>query len=254
VSAAPRGSPLVLKSLRGQVYDHLRQLLNRGELPPGHFLDLDALEARLGVSRTPLRDALLQLEAEGFVSILARRGVQVRPLRRDDVRHIYEIVGALEGAALLAAFPRLGPAEAATLRRLNREMRTAVESGDFDRYYDRNLAFHDVFLDRCDNERLVRLVRTLKQRLYDWPRRRGFVKAWEVASVREHAAFARLVEKGDARGAADHLRDVHWSYAVQERFVEQYYFSDDAPIAPIAASRAHAAPAKAVPTESRTPR
>jgi len=224
----PAQSPLVLKSLREQVYDHLRLLLNRGELRPGAPLDLDALAARLGVSRTPLRDALLQLEWEGFVTILPRRGVQVRPLTRDDIRHLYEIIGALEGAALLAAFPLLGRAEAAALRRLNLEMKQAVEADDFDRYYERNLAFHDVFLDRCRNERLVRLVRTFKQRLYDWPRRRGFVKAWELASVGEHAAFARLVARGEARAAADHLRDVHWSYAVQERFVEQYYFADEA--------------------------
>jgi DNA-binding GntR family transcriptional regulator len=250
VSATPPASPLVLKSLREQVYDHLRQLLNRGELRPGHFLDLEALEGRLGVSRTPLRDALLQLEAEGFVTILPRRGVQVRSLSRDDIRHIYEVVGALEGAALLAAFPRLGPAEAAALRRLNREMKAAVEAGDFGRYYDRNLAFHDVFLDRCDNERLVRLVRTLKQRLYDWPRRRGFVKAWELSSVREHAAFARLVEAGSARAAADHLRDVHWSYDVQERFIEQYYFADEARSTSTAVSR----PRDGAAAQSRTPR
>jgi DNA-binding GntR family transcriptional regulator len=218
-------SPLVLKSLREQVYEHLRQLLNRGELRPGALLDLDALEARLGVSRTPLRDALLQLESEGFVEILPRRGVRVRALAHEDVRHLYEMIGALEGAALLAASPRLGPPEAAALRRLNREMKRAVEAGDFDRYYERNLAFHDVFLGLCDNERLVRLVRTLKQRLYDWPRRRGFVKAWERASVGEHTAFARLVARGEARAAADHLRDVHWSYAVQERFIEAYYFA-----------------------------
>jgi DNA-binding GntR family transcriptional regulator len=237
VETAPGGrSPLVLKSLREQVYDHLRLLLNRGDLRPGAPLDLDALEARLGVSRTPLRDALLQLESEGFVTILPRRGVEVRPLTRGDVRHLYEIIGALEGAALLAAFPRLGPAEALALRRLNREMKKAVEAGDFDRYYERNLAFHDVFLDRCDNERLVRLVRALKQRLYDWPRRRGFVKAWELASVGEHAALARLVARGEARAAADHLRDVHWSYAVQERFIEEYYFADEdeAPAPPAA--------------------
>ena len=229
MDAPPPQSPLVLKSLRQQVYDHLRHLLNCGELRPGAFLDLDALETRLGVSRTPLRDALLQLEAEGFVSILSRRGVQVRPLTRDDIRHLYEIIGALEGAALLAAFPRLCAADAAALRRLNAEMKEAVRADDFDRYYEGNLAFHDVFLDRCDNERLVRLVRTLKQRLYDWLRRRGFVKAWELASVREHARFARLVAAGDARGAADHLRDVHWSFAVQERYIEQYYFAPERP-------------------------
>jgi DNA-binding GntR family transcriptional regulator len=218
------GSPLVLKSLREQVYDHLRQLMNRGHLRPGAFLDLDGLGSRLGVSRTPLRDALLQLETEGFVTILPRRGVQVKELTRDDIRHLYEVVGALEGAAVLGAFPKLGKAEIAELRRLNAEMKQAVEAGDFDRYYARNLAFHDVFLGRCGNERLARLVRTLKQRLYDWPRRRGFVKEWERASVGEHAAFVRLVEKGNARGAADHLRDVHWSFAVQERFIDRYYF------------------------------
>jgi DNA-binding GntR family transcriptional regulator len=229
-------SALVAKSLREQVYDHLRVAMARGELAPGSPIDINRIAAELGVSRTPLRDALLQLQSEGFVTILPRRGVEVRPLTRDDVRHLYEIVGALESAALLAAFPRLGPAEAAALRRLNREMKRAIEAGDFDRYYDRNLAFHDVFLDRCDNDRLVRLVRTLKQRLYDWPRRRGFVRAWERASVREHAAFARLVARGEARAAADHLRDVHWSYAVQERFVEEYYFpgGEEAPARPAA--------------------
>jgi len=221
----PPPSPLVLKSLREQVYDHLRQLMNRGEIRPGVFLDLDFLASSLGVSRTPLRDALLQLEAEGFVTILPRRGVQVKELTRDDIRHLYEVIGALEGAAVLAAFPRFGRAEVALLRRLNREMTAAVRAGDFDRYYDKNLAFHDVFLDRCGNERLARIVRPLKQRLYDWPRRRGFVREWEKASVCEHAAFVRLVESGDARGAADHLRDVHWSFAVQRHFIERYYFA-----------------------------
>lgn len=219
-------SPLVLKSLREQVYDHLRLLMSRGEIQPGAFINQDELAARLGVSRTPLRDALLQLEAEGFVAILPRRGVRVETLTVEDVRHMYEVVGALEGAAVLSAFPSLGRSELAALRRLNREMRTALLAEDFDRYYDANLAFHDVFLDRCGNEQLVRIVRRLKQRLYDWPRRRGFVKEWELASLEEHAAFAQLVAEGDATRAADHLRDVHWSFGVQEPFIRRYYFTD----------------------------
>jgi DNA-binding GntR family transcriptional regulator len=219
-------SPIVLKSLREQVYDHLRHLMSRGEIQPGAFIDQEELAARLGVSRTPLRDAFLQLEAEGFVAILPRRGVRVQALTVDDVRHMYEVVGALEGAALLSAFPSLGEAERVALRRLNLEMRNALLAGDFDRYYDCNLAFHDVFLDRCGNEELVRIVRRLKQRLYDWPRRRGFVKEWELASLEEHAAFVLLVEKGEVTAAADHLRDVHWSFAVQEPFIRRYYFAD----------------------------
>ena len=219
-------SPLVLKSLREQVYDHLRQLMSRGRIEPGAFINQDELATRLGVSRTPLRDALLQLEAEGFVEILPRRGVQLRALTVEDVRHMYEVVGALEGAAVLAALPSFGEDELTALRRLNGEMKDALLADDFDRYYDLNLAFHDVFLDRCGNEELVRIVRRLKQRLYDWPRRRGFVKEWELASLEEHAAFVHLVATGDATAAADHLRDVHWSFAEQEPFIRRYYFAD----------------------------
>lgn len=221
--ARPLPPALKLRSLREQVYDHLRREMANGGLKPGTNLDQDDLASRLGVSRTPLREALLQLQAEGFVTILPRRGVRLEALTLDDVRRLYEVVGALEGAALLAAFPRLGKAEVALMRRLNAEMRAAVREGDFDRYYERNLAFHDVFLDRCDNPWLVRVVRTLKRRLYDWPRRRGFLREWETASTGEHARLVALLEKGDARAAACHLRDVHWSYAVQERFARRYY-------------------------------
>lgn len=221
-------APLVVRPLREQVYDHLRLMMDRGELRPGGFLDLDALARSLGVSRTPLREALLRLEADGFVAILPRRGIEVKALTLDEIRQLYEIVGALESAALLAVAPRIGEGDLKRLRLLNREMAAAVATGDFDGYYARNLAFHDVYLGKCDNPRLRRQVDVCKRRLYDWPRREGFVPEWERNSTREHAAFVRRLERGDARGAADHLRDVHWSFAVQERFVRRYYFAQGA--------------------------
>jgi DNA-binding GntR family transcriptional regulator len=213
------------RSLREQVYELLKAQLNRGELTPGSQLDLNALAADLGTSRTPLREALLQLASEGFVTILPRRGVVVNTLGPEAIRHIYEIVGALEGAALLAAAPGIAAPDLDALRMLSRGMREALRWDDFAAYYEHNLKFHDLFLDRCQNPQLVRTVRLLKERLYDFPRRSGFVKAWEEASVVEHDAVVDLLESGDAKGAADFLRDVHWSYAVQEPFISQYYFS-----------------------------
>ena len=216
-SAFGRKSPLVLKSLSEQVYDHLRHLLNRGELRPGAYLDLDALETRLGVSRTPLRDALLQLHAESFVTILPRRGVQVRPLTREDVRHLYEIIGALEGAALLAAFPRLGAAEAADLRRLNAEMKEAVDANDFDGYYERNLAFHGVFLEtvrrlgRVYEVGLIGGYNTLSGHLFDsmdlgWPMLvRGKVKPLPPR-VRSRREVAAIFARAEARRAKEVVR------------------------------------------------
>jgi DNA-binding GntR family transcriptional regulator len=217
---------LQLQSLREQVYEYLREAINRGELHPGSFLDQKRLSESLGISKTPLRDALIQLESEGFVSILPRRGVVVNELTLEDIRNIYEIVGALEGVALVSVADRLGKAELARMRALNDQMVVAVAAGDFDTYYSRNLEFHDVFLGLSTNASLVRTVENLKHRLYDFPRRDTFVAAWEESSTHEHASLLERLEAGDFRGAADFLRDVHWSYEVQEPFILRYYFPD----------------------------
>ena len=222
-SRSPAAGPLNLKSLREQVYEHLRAEIEAGRLRPGAYLDQDRIASELGTSRTPLRDALIQLETEGFVEIRPRRGVVIRTLRLDDVRHLYEIIGALEGAALLSVAGRLGAGDLARMRELNAAMEAALDTGDFDAYYERNLAFHDVFLARSDNGELRRTVRVCRQRLYDFPRERAFVAEWERRSTREHDRLVTLLAEDDARGAADFLRDVHWSFEVQKAYLLRYH-------------------------------
>lgn len=214
---------LNLKSLREQVYEYLRGAINRGDLAPGAFLDQNQLSAELGISRQPLRDALIQLETEGFVAILPRRGVVVSRLGLDDIRHLYEVIGALESAVVVSVFPKMSGSHFSQLRSLNADMVVAIGHSDFDTYYDLNLAFHNVFLDLSDNAALVRTVEVSKQRLYDFPRAKDFVLEWELTSTTEHAEFIDLLERGDGRAAADYLRDVHWSFEVQRPFVLRYY-------------------------------
>jgi len=214
---------LTIKSLKEQVYEHLGEQMRTGVLRPGAAIDMEKTSRRLGVSRTPLREALLQLEMEGFVSILPRRRIVVNGLTLRDIRDCYEIIGALESAALRDAFPRLTAAEVDRMDRLNAEMKAAIGRNGFDLYYEKNLAFHDVFLDLAGNELLKRTVRVLKRRLYDFPRLQGFVKAWEQASIGEHAALTALIRKGRREAAAAHIRDVHWSFEVQEKYINRYY-------------------------------
>jgi DNA-binding GntR family transcriptional regulator len=214
---------LNIKSLKEQVYDYLRDQMRRGDLLPGSAIDMEETSRRLGVSKTPLRDALLQLEAEGFVTILPRRKVVVNILTVTDIHNYYEIIGALESMALAAAFDRLGEAETELMAQLNEEMRAAIEKDDFDTYYAKNLQFHDIFLRLSGNENLTRIVTNLKRRLYDFPRREGFVKEWEEASIGEHSRFVDLIRKRDREGAAAHIRDVHWSYRVQAPYIARYY-------------------------------
>ena len=216
-------SVLQLKSLREQVYEHLRASIEAGDLVPGTFIDQNHISSELGISRMPLRDAMIQLELEGFVDVLPRRGVRVRRLTLDDVRHLYEIIGALEGAALLSSPDGIDPGDLIRMDSLNREMSSALESGDFDTYYSRNVDFHRVFLSWSDNLELRQSVRVCRQRLYDFPRERAFVPEWEDRSIREHGELLDLLLEGKTREAADFLRDVHWSFEVQKPFLIRYH-------------------------------
>ncbi len=214
---------LNVKSLKEQVYEYLREQMRRGAILPGSAIDMEETSKRLGVSKTPLRDALLQLEMEDFVTILPRRMVVVNALTEQDIRNYYEIIGSLESIALLKAFDRMKPVDIDAMQRLNDGMREALAAADFDLYYEKNLAFHNTFLNLCSNASLVKLVNNLKKRLYDFPRVKGFVKEWEETSVGEHQALIDLLRAGRSQDAANHVRDVHWSFEVQEGFVRRYY-------------------------------
>jgi len=215
----PKGPPL-----REHVYAYLKQRLNDGRLKPGAALDLKSLSDDLGFSRTPLRDALLRLEVEGFVTIQSRRGVIVTPLGLDAIREAYQIIGALESSAILESAPAFEPAKARLMLELNERMQASLERGDFDAYYVDNLAFHDCYLSASRNEELKRTVRILKERLYDFPRKDAYVAQWELESVKEHERLARLLLDGRTVEAAAFARDVHWSFSAQEHFIIAYYF------------------------------
>ncbi len=212
--------------LRTRVYLHLKDALNRGDMGAGTFLDLSAIGRELALSRTPLRDALLRLESEGFVTIHPRRGVMVRPLDPVTVRNLYQIIGALEGSVLEEVGGRFRTADLDAMVEANRAMEAALDEDDFDSYYRHNLRFHDTYLDLCANPELLGMIRIQRERLYDFPRRNGYVRAWERASTQEHGELVRRLGLGDFGAAAAFMRDVHWSYSVQEPFIHAYYFDD----------------------------
>ncbi len=216
-------SPINRKPLKEQVYDYLRDQFRRGLLSPGEAIGLEETSQRLGVSRTPLRDALIQLEAEGFVTISPRRGVTVNHLNLRDIEEAYQVLGALEGTALRLAMPRLAGSPLAKMEQLNRGMRRALASGDFDEFYAANLSYHDVYLDLAGNATLHLLATRLKRRLYEVPRPPQWIREWEERSVGEHDRLLALIGSGDAEGAAAFVRDVHWSFAVQEPFIRRFY-------------------------------
>ncbi len=214
------------KSLREQVYEFLRAELHKGKLAPGASINLTQVSESLGISKTPLRDALIQLEVEGFVTISPRRGIFVNRLDLDDIKHCYEIIGALEAAVLISVFDKLRNEGLDEMKRLNREISAALDREDYEAYYELNIRFHHLFVDMSENESLKRIIMPMKQRLYDFPCR-GYIRSWEQRNCRDHEALIEAIERGDRDAAAAIWRDRHWSFSVQEPYIKKFYLFEE---------------------------
>ena len=142
--------------LRTQVYEYLREAMRTGNIRPGMFISINQVVKELGMSRTPLRDALLQLQTEGFVTFLPQRGIRINELSDNELVDIYEMLGALDSRALLSVCDRIGTKEVSRMKKINERMLRAIYKKEFNRYFELNRDFHDVYLDHSENRPLLR--------------------------------------------------------------------------------------------------
>uniref|UniRef100_UPI00280BF6D5 GntR family transcriptional regulator n=1 Tax=uncultured Bilophila sp. TaxID=529385 RepID=UPI00280BF6D5 len=152
-------------SLRERVYRHLEAALREGRLHHGTCLDQDRLCEELGVSRTPLRDALLRLEAEGFVTIQPRKGVYITPVSDAFVKSACQILGALEADCLDIVFPLLTSRHIRQLEESNKRQEQFLERRQALEYHAENARFHDIFLSLSSNTLLHQTIGPLRRRL-----------------------------------------------------------------------------------------
>ena len=218
------------RSLREQVYEYLQNEIQEGRLLPGSYIKLNEISKRLGVSKTPLRDAIIQMECEGFVSILPRKGVLLKRLTLDEIRDILQILGALESAVLRAVFEKITPNRIAKMERLNVEMRRCIQEKSFEnfdtQYYLLNIAFHDIILELSDNKAMKPLIATMKQRLYDFPRL-AYIKEWEWANCDEHDRLIQMIQNGEKEAAANFWQETHWGFEAQEAYIREFYAQEN---------------------------
>lgn len=216
---------LKYSSLSEQVYKYLRMQMNQGEILPGSTINIGEIATQLGISKTPLRDALMQLELEGFVSILPRRGVRVNVLEMGDVKNAYDAIGLVEAFIIAECIKKIKPSHIKKLKSLNRKMIGDIKADDFTTFFETNLEFHDVFVELSDNKLLRKFIAPIKHRLYDFPRQ-SYISAWEMRNCEEHDQLIASLEQGDAKEAARILQDLHWSFAYQKDFILQFYGPD----------------------------
>lgn len=196
------------------VYDYLFLKMSEGTLLPGEKINVKKLCSSLGVSPTPIKEVLVKLETAGYLERLPRRGFAVSRLTLKTLKELVICVGALEGVAASCALPHLTETDFSMMKKKVQDMGSAIQKKDFDRYYDLQLSFHEIYLSRCGNDELERLIASLKKRFFKQNyRMRESEEILTDALIKyneDHKQIISLFEKKDAEGIEKFLRRVHY--------------------------------------------
>ena len=152
--------------LRDVVFNTLRQAILKGELAPGERLMEIQLAERLGVSRTPIREAIRKLELEGLVLMIPRKGAEVAKISEKSLRDVLEVRRSLEELAIELACQRMSDEEIEKHQKAQDDFRSAVESGNVMRIAEADEAYHDVIFKGTGNDRLVQILNNLREQMY----------------------------------------------------------------------------------------
>ena len=187
--------------------DEIEQDIVTGRYRPGERLDEQSLADRFGVSRTPIREALMQLASSGMVELHARRGAFVISLSLKEILERFETMAALEGMCGALAARRITDEQRATLLAAHEECLNVAKSGASDPYYYANERFHQAIYDACHNSYLAEQARQLHNRLKPYRRLQLRARQRIVHSLAEHQKIVDAIMAGDSAKAEQRLRD-----------------------------------------------
>jgi len=149
------------QTLREKILETIRDAILKGSLKPGEKVAEPELAERFGISRTPIREAFRQLESEGYLTVIPRKGAVVAALSEKDVDEFYAIKSILEGYAAELAATRLSQKEIEKLQAINEKLRNLAAEGDVKNFYRAHNEFHDLFIKAADNQKLAELIQQL---------------------------------------------------------------------------------------------
>lgn len=193
---------LAAPALYEQVAERLRTRIYAHELAPGAWVDEQALADEFGISRTPMREALKVLAAEGLVTLKPRRGCYVTEMSERDLDEIFPVLALLEGRVAEEATRRLASADFARLEKIHADLERHATANDADRFFEANQAFHGTLQELADNRWLSQLIedtrKFLKLTRRDSLRLEGRLRQ----SLAEHRDIMAALKTRDASGAA----------------------------------------------------
>lgn len=192
---------IVQQVLYLEVADRLRSMIQANELEAGSWIDEVRLTRELGVSRTPLREALKVLVAEGLLRLEPRRGCFVNELSARDLDDIFPLMAMLEGRCAYEAARKITPDDLQRLEPLHQQLEVHARAGDIDRYYETNAAIHEAIQALADNRWLSDLVESLRKVL-SLSRHKSLAYPGRIEeSCAEHLAIFAALKARDPEGA-----------------------------------------------------
>lgn len=201
-------------TLKDHVYNYIAEQIRGGSLVAGKKINENSISEKLKISRTPVREALIQLASEGLLENVPRKGFIIKHLNVDEAKEIYLIIGIMDGIAVSLACPFVTEQTLKDMEFYITSMDLAIETGNFSMYHKLQEEFHDVYMTLCPNKSLVDLLIQLKKKFL----RRSYVAEPEsnmkdilFATNNEHREIVQLIKEKDTAGLEKYLREVHWN-------------------------------------------
>nr|WP_296011589.1 GntR family transcriptional regulator [uncultured Blautia sp.] len=191
--------------LRDVVFNTLRRAILKGELKPGERLMEIALADKLGVSRTPIREAIRKLELEGLVVMAPRKGAKVASITERDLNDVLEVRKGMEVLAISLACKRITGEELDKLEAIEQSFQSLIESGNLTELAEMDVKFHDTIYQATNNQRLVQLLNNLREQMYRY--RMEYLKDIAVRRTlaEEHKAICEALRGRDESKAQNYV-------------------------------------------------
>lgn len=185
-------------TLREKILETIRDAIMSGALKAGEKVSEPELAERFGISRTPIREAFRQLESEGYLTVIPRKGAVVVSFSQKDVEEFYAIKSILEGYAARRACENLTSKEIEKLQSINERLRLLSKNGDVKNFFRVHNDFHDLFIRSADNDKLHELINNLVRKFQRLRMASLSLPGRMRVSVEEHEKIIEAFRKRDA--------------------------------------------------------
>lgn len=196
------------------VYDFISNQLTLGNIKRSDRITEQYLVDNLGISRTPIREALVKLTADGILEHVPRKGYKVKSYNKKDVQELYTLIGVLDGKIAEMSCKKLDNKDFSLMKFLTESMDSAISNQLYTKYNELQSQFHDVYMNKCNNKIMVKELQNKKDifigknYMHMGPES---INNHLSSANEEHKKLLDLFMKGESRKVRDYLENVHWN-------------------------------------------